>query len=600
VLVSGRVAGANASHARVELWRKLAGWRRFHLAKFATTDSSGRYRFTLEPKSTVLWYVSAGGFVSRTVLERVRAEITLTVSDPNAAPGEQVSFSGTLSPAHRNAGVSIEARTPSGWRVVAQARVKNGTAYSVRYTFRHAQVAQFRALVQATRSNARSISAVLGVNVAEIHNIKHVVIIMQENRSFDSYFGTYPGADGIPPDVCAPDPMGVRGACVKPYHDSADVNYGGPHGNAAFLGDIDGGKMDGFVGQSEQDVTCSPTLPSCSPCDKANAARCDVMGYHDAREIPNYWTYAHDFVLQDHLFESNSSSSQASHLYMVSEWSARCKSPDAPSSCTSAVVANPVQSTNNLDTIALYGWTDLTYLLHKNSVSWAYYVFTGVEPDCEDDMAMTCAPVQQGSQTYGIWNPLPHFTDVHQDGQVGNVQTLNNFFSAVKSGHLPAVSWIVPNNKVSEHPRQPVSAGQTYVTGLINTIMQSSEWNSTAIFLSWDDWGGFYDHVLPPVVDKYGYGLRVPGLVISPYAKQGFIDHQVLSHDAYDKFIEDDFLGGQRLDPNTDGRPDPRPDVRENATQLGNLMADFDFSQASRPPVILPVHPAPGPSSTPP
>jgi phospholipase C len=121
--------------------------------------------------------------------------------------------------------------------------------------------------------------------------------------------------------------------------------------------------------------------------------------------------------------------------------------------------------------------------------------------------------------------------------------------------------------------------------------MKSPDWNSTAIFLSWDDWGGFYDHVVPPRVDENGYGLRVPGIVISPYARKGFIDHQTLSSDAYLKFIEDDFLGGARLDPKTDGRPDRRPDVRENAPQLGNLANAFDFSQPPRPPMLLPTNP---------
>ena len=165
---------------------------------------------------------------------------------------------------------------------------------------------------------------------------------------------------------------------------------------------------------------------------------------------------------------------------------------------------------------------------------------------------------------------------------------------------MPAVSWIDPNGTVSEHPPALVSAGQAYVTGLINAIMRSPDWSSTAIFLSWDDWGGFYDHVVPPVIDRNGLGLRVPGIVISPYARRGFIDHQILSHDNYNKFIEDDFLGGQRLDPLTDGRPDPRPDVREASPLLGDLVSDFDFSQAPRDPVILPVHPPPGPASTPP
>ena len=186
-----------------------------------------------------------------------------------------------------------------------------------------------------------------------------------------------------------------------------------------------------------------------------------------------------------------------------------------------------------------------------------------------------------------------------QDGELGNIQQLTRFYTAAKNGTLPAVSWIVPNGKDSEHPPALVSMGQSYVTGLINAIMQGPDWNSMAIFLGWDDWGGFYDHVVPPHVDQNGYGLRVPGLVISPYARHGYIDHQTLSFDAYVKFIEDDFLGGQRLNPSTDGRPDPRPDVRENASILGNLLNDFDFNQSPRPVMVLPTNPTPGPASTP-
>ena len=129
--------------------------------------------------------------------------------------------------------------------------------------------------------------------------------------------------------------------------------------------------------------------------------------------------------------------------------------------------------------------------------------------------------------------------------------------------------------------------------------MRGPDWKSTAILLAWDDWGGFYDHVTPPVVGGAGYGIRVPAILISPYSKRGVVDHQVLSFDAYLKFIEDVFLGGQRLDPRTDGRPDPRPNVRESLPVLGDLLNEFDFSQAPRKPVILPLHPRPGPASIP-
>jgi phospholipase C len=237
-----------------------------------------------------------------------------------------------------------------------------------------------------------------------------------------------------------------------------------------------------------------------------------------------------------------------------------------------------------------YAWTDLTYLLHKYGVSWRYYIKQGEQPDCANNQ-MFCAPVPQNSWTPGIWNPLPWFDTVAQDNQLQNIAPLRDLFTALASNTLPSVSWIVPADKVSEHPPNRITTGQAYVTGLINSIMRSRAWDSTAIFLCWDDWGGFYDHVKPPRVDGQGYGLRVPALVISPYAKKGYIDHQILSQDAYLKFIEDDFLHGQRLNPRTDGRPDPRPNVRENATILGNLANDFNFNQKPRPPVLLPFYP---------
>ena len=252
--------------------------------------------------------------------------------------------------------------------------------------------------------------------------------------------------------------------------------------------------------------------------------------------------------------------------------------------------------------LGLFSWTDLTYLLHKEHVSWSYYVQAGIQPDCDDNPDQTaagCAPVKQGAGTPSIWNPLPDFTDVKADGQLGDIKNLSSFYTAAEQGTLPAVAWIAPTQANSDHPPANLATGQAYVTNLINTIMRGPDWDSTAIFLTWDDWGGFYDNVVPPVVDQNGYGLRVPALVISPYARPGYIDHQVLSFDAYNKFIEDDFLGGARLNPATDGRPDPRPDVREDEAILGDLIADFDFSQPPRPPVLLPTHPAPGPASTP-
>jgi phospholipase C len=438
------------------------------------------------------------------------------------------------------------------------------------------------------------------VGFVGIHKIRHVVVIMQENRSFDSYFGTFPGADGIPmangkPTVCAPDPATRK--CIAPFVDHHDVNGGGPHSVKAARRDIDRGKMDGFAHTSlaTQKGCTNAFAPACIQ-NLRRDGKPDVMGYHTGSDLPNYWTYAREFVLQDHMFEPNASWSLPEHLFQVSLWSARCRKHNAPRTCHNAVQAPQIPPDGNPLVRSkvgapIYAWTDLTYLLHRAKVSWGYYVVPGSEPDCEDDDAVQCARITQNARTPGIWNPLPYFDTVRNDHQERNIQPVSRFYAAARQGTLPAVSWVVPSGEVSEHPPSPIHKGVAFVTGLVNAVMRSKDWDSTAIFLAWDDWGGLYDHVKPPAVDENGYGLRVPGIVISPYARKGYIDHQTLSFDAYAKFIEDDFLGSQRLDPRTDGRPDPRPTVREDVPILGNLISDFDFDQPPRRPVLLPRHP---------
>jgi phospholipase C len=431
-----------------------------------------------------------------------------------------------------------------------------------------------------------------------IHKIAHVVIIMQENRSFDSYFGTFPGADGIPmrdgvPQVCVPDTPG--NTCVRPYHDLHDENSGAPHGAKAADLAIDGGKMDGFIAVmrgAQKTGGCPTNIPTCV----VKGHERSVMGYHTEHELPVYWAYARNFVLQDHMFQPVASWSLPTHLYMVSEWAASCSVIGDPTSCkperqyfTDTDLPRDLfdKSSPQVAGRPDFPWTDLTYLMHAHNVSWAYYVMDGLEPDCLNDQS-SCNLHPQSARTPGIWNPLPSFTDVKQDGQVSNVKDMSLFFNDLRSGKLPAVSWLAPGNRYSEHPPARISAGQAYVAGVVNAIMQSPYWDSTAILISWDDWGGFYDHVAPPKVNWFGYGLRVPGLVVSAYARRGYIDHQVLSHDAYVKFIEDDFLNGERIDPKTDGRSDPRASVAENAPQLGDLREDFDFTQTPRAALIMP------------
>ena len=456
--------------------------------------------------------------------------------------------------------------------------------------------------------------------------LRHVIIIMQENRSFDHYFGTFPGADGIPPNTCVPiDPKDPSQGCVAPFHNPLDVNAGGPHGPLGSQAALDDGitqaKMDGFI--AEQLLGVVPRTPGYTPlcpgqtldlrCTTAEGVRAhDVMGYHTDQEISNYWRYAKNFVLQDHMFSGWRSWSFPSHVELTSEWVARCTNSKDAQTCSTAAslpLVNPIPGQVNPNPPE-FPWVSLFQLLDAHQVSWKYYVTDGTEPDCEDG-EMTCAPQPQHYYSLSGWNPAPYYSYVKQQGAAylaTHLASGETFLKDLTNRTLPQVSWIVPDNDYSEHPPSGITMGMMYVTSLVNAVMTSPYWNDTAVFIAWDDYGGFYDHVAPPNVDMTsstetpiaGYGLRVPGLLVSAYARQGVIDHNVLSFDAYATFIEDLFMDGARLDPTALGNPDSRPDIRDALTEvrfldgrtapIGKLIDEFDFSSPSRPPLIMTTH----------
>jgi phospholipase C len=456
-------------------------------------------------------------------------------------------------------------------------------------------------------------------------HIQHIIIIMQENRSFDHYFGTFPGADGIPQGTCVPlDPKNPKAGCVVPFHDVHDVNAGSAHGAAASQADIDDGitttKMDGFVFIQAQEIKhfgqCAPPgraldhtsrPPGDHGCNAETDGlfRYDVAGYHTDNEIPNYWAYARHFVLQDRLFAGERSWSLPTHLDLASEWVAICSNWTQAETCTT----NPLIENNliKLNKKATLPWANLFQLLDANGISWKYYLGSGPEPDCEDN-ELTCAPHLQNNAVQSIWNPPPYFSSVQAQGAAyiqAHNPDIDQYLKDINSGQLPQVSWIIPQWHYSEHPASSVTAGMDYVTSLVNAVMTSpAYWNNTAIFITWDDWGGMYDHVAPPNVDTnttqypiQGYGLRVPGIMISAWSRAGQVDHQVLSFDSYATFFENLFLSGQRLIPANLGNPDHRPNIRDALTQVsfpdghsepvGDLLNEFDFTQTPLPPLPL-------------
>jgi phospholipase C len=443
--------------------------------------------------------------------------------------------------------------------------------------------------------------------------IKHLIFIVQENRSFDHYFGTYPGADGIPsPLPCLPS-MWYPSQCFSPYENHDVRQQGGPYSNPYQIADIDNGLMDGYVIEREKELEtqgCQPPngIRRHTPVqlnylrdvddnegivEPHDTTKCisDVMGYHDGTDLPNYWAYAKNFVLMDHFFESVHSQSHPAHLEIFSGWTAYCSQLDPPNvdSCKTNTDPSHVWS-STLPTP--YLWTDITYLLWQNSVTWGAYL----------DGGQSTLGSHTGVQP--IWSVLPGFETVQDDGQVPNAEiNLTQFYTDAAKGHLPQVTWILPKYFDSEHPQAHVDDGEKYVTGLVNAVMQGPDWDSSAIFIEWDDMGGFYDHEVPGATfDTIGLGIRLPSLVISPYARANYIDHQICSSDCYIKLIEDTFLNGERMD--QAGRPDPRPDYRDEISGYGDLVNDFDFTHAPRPPLVLSQHPMSllrdGPSHGPP
>ncbi len=418
-----------------------------------------------------------------------------------------------------------------------------------------------------------------------IEQLDHLIFIVQENRSFDHYFGAYPGVDGFryvdgEPADCVPDPIIGAESCV--YHTGQDLFKGGPHNRRASVAAINGGSMDGFIGALPPaqrwcvERTSEPCQPFVGP-----ELQPDVMSYLVREDIENYWTYADEFVLQDRMFGPTDGWTLPAHLFLVSAWSAFCPDVLDPMSCASNVDLKSGEERWEYGEAPIYAWTDITWLLDREGVSWGYYVAPGT---C---MFPPCGGGRDESSTPATRNPLPGFTTVGE-AKGDHFFTHQEFVDQAKAGTLPSVAWVVPGDE-SEHPQSKVGVrgGQAYVTRLINAVGKSDLWGASAIFLTWDDWGGFYDHVLPPKIDVNGYGLRVPGLVISPYARRGYVDHQTLTFDAYLKLIEDRFLEGQRLDPVTDGRPDSRPTVREDVEILGDLALAFNFQQQPREPLIL-------------
>ena len=421
------------------------------------------------------------------------------------------------------------------------------------------------------------------VNNPSAMPIKHIVVIMQENRSFDNYFGTYPGANGIPKRTpCMPlSPGHSTLGCVKPFVSTDPISGDLPHGYQSSIAAYDNGKMDGFmVAENENPKT---------------------MSYYDNKTVSYYWDLAKHYVLADNFYSSVLSYSLPNHWYAVAG-----QAPDTSmyyfmhrppnnniinqgenastiaggsinqnntAAASFGVNPNPI-SINSRDQIArvYLEESNLTktvadlFMNNPHNITWKYY-------DHLVKAGNYKAAVTSG-RAFEFWNPFSAKGTTYTPQYSTHFVNRAQIFTDLKNGTFPQVSWVIPSFPISEHPPASIILGMNWVKHVINAIMKSPYWNSTAIILTWDDYGGFYDHVPPPQIDKYGLGFRMPTLIISPYAKPGYIDHTQYQFESMLKFIEWRF----NLQPLT-----------ERDLHANNLLNAFDFNQKPNPQHIVPL-----------
>jgi phospholipase C len=370
-----------------------------------------------------------------------------------------------------------------------------------------------------------------------IRKIEHIVFIVKENRTFDNYFGTFPGANGATSGTTSTGDVVPLGQAPDVLPRDISHSY-----QSAVLA-IDGGAMDKF-----------DLIPG------ANKGG-DLLAYtqYTEADIPNYFAYARTFALADEFFSSLTGPSFPNHLYTVGAQSGGAinNPSQSPWGCDSAP-ANRVQVMDEDGTITpeypCFDFRTLADALEDRGLSWKYY-----------------AP-GKGESGY-IWSALDAIYHIRfSDLWAQHVVPTSDFVQDAHNGTLPAMSWLVVGSGLSEHPPASVCVGENWTVDQINAVMQGPDWDSTAVFLTWDDFGGFYDHEPPPAVDNFGFGPRVPFLIISPWVKPGYIDHRVLEFSSVLKFVEKRF----RLAPLT---------ARDE--QANDLTRAFDFDQAPLPPFIL-------------
>ncbi len=379
--------------------------------------------------------------------------------------------------------------------------------------------------------------------------IEHVVFLIKENRTFDTMFGTYPGADGVTQGQTC------DGQTLPLAHATDRVDDAG-HSFADGITAINGGRMDCF----------------------------DPIGFvqYQQADIPNYWSYAQHFTLADRFFSSIYGPTGVEHLWTFASQSDRFVDHERPGQFGTGrreFCDDPSELAFALPTLDRAGQERLFRLEEQGATGAAeiqrYYrprwpcTDVAVLPDRLEAAGLSWKDYLGENE----WvQPLRMVRHVRFSSMYDNVVTPPQFLQDLQTGDLPAVSWLTPPFGQSDHPPTSMCEGENWTVQYLNALMESPEWSSTAVVLTWDDFGGFYDHVAPPHVDLYGLGPRVPALVISPYARAGSIDHTTYEFASVLRFIETIF---------------DLPPLTSRDANADDMLDAFDFSQQPLDPLVL-------------
>jgi phospholipase C len=408
-------------------------------------------------------------------------------------------------------GPSPPGRGPSGTRAGARRQALRSAAVAVAFVVLLVVAGSF--VVENDVIPTVTVKSVTPIQTF-LNHIKHVVVVVMENHAFDTMYGSYcptkgpycpMSVAGIPPGTCVQsDPNNASHGCIRPYAFSEHNDtlfYALPHDHNSSIASYNNGSMDGFYWAEHSQLA--------------------PFGYYDANTTPLMWDFAEEYGLADNYFGGTLSYSLPTHWSYVS-------GGNGPAIAENFSLANPpgVNETAGSRVRSIYlqeaqNVTSVEDLLARSSTSWDYYEFALGNWSTASNVSLIGGASLPNAFNY--WNPQAAKEESYGPNLTTHFVPNQDFFANAANGTLPSLSWVIPYFNFSEHPPTNVTFGDEWLSGIIDSVEASPDWNTTALFVTYDEYGGFWDNVPPPTVDGIQLGFRLPLVVISPYTPAGLV-----------------------------------------------------------------------------